>query len=124
MVKIMEPIMGSIMVTLNDPNGNTHCSTSGLACSVSVTCKQQKKKGRKNIPSEPKHGLDATASSMPVVILWVKKGGWSHADHRPCIETVGGTCASAAWSPSLRPCDGTAASASGQAKAGACEDGV
>jgi len=72
----------------------THCfSTSRPAHSVGVTCMQQKKnekkkKGEEDIPSEPIHRLHAAASPELVVSLWVEEGGQSHADHRPCAETV------------------------------------
>ena len=70
----------------------------GPACSVSDMHATQKKKekGEEDIPSEPIHGLHATASPKPVVSLWVEEGGQSHADHRPraenCVRDMGGQC--------------------------------
>ena len=101
-------------------NGNTHCSTSGPACSVGVTCKQQKKRGEKTYQVNPNMGL----MPLPVQHQWSFCGSKRVVGCMPTTGHIGGTCASAARLLLLRPCDGTAASASGQVKAGACEDGV
>ena len=57
--------------------------------------KKEKKKKRKEKKGmwthcKPIHRLHGTGSSMPVVSLWVKGHGRSHADHRPYAEAVGG----------------------------------
>jgi len=62
--------------------------TSGPAHPVG-TCNRRKKKRKKGRGRHTKvsqiHWLHATGSSMPVMSLWVKEGGW------PRTETVGGT---------------------------------
>jgi len=75
-------------------------------------------------------GIDVELPLQVKVSLWVKEGGRLRPDCRPHAETMGGTWASDARdgcrpSPSLssRPCNGTAASASGQARVGVHEDG-
>jgi len=75
-------------------------------------------------------GIDGELPLQVKVSLWVKEGGQLCPDCRPHAETMGGTWASDARngcrpspSPSSRPCDGTTASASGQARVGAHEDG-
>jgi len=65
---------------------------------------------------------------MAAVYLWGEEGGRSHADHRTHAETVGGhrwvmhAMQVQAWLL-LIPCDGAAASTSGQAEVGVCEGG-
>jgi len=75
-------------------------------------------------------GIDIELPLQVKVSLWVKEGGQLCPDCRLHAETMGGTWASDAHngcrplpSPSSRPCDGTAASASGQVRVGAHEDG-
>ena len=59
---------------------------------------------------------------MPVVSLWVEGHHWSHANHRPHIEAIGGTVQviHMIW-VQARLWGGMAASSSGQARVGACE---
>jgi len=65
---------------------------------------------------------------MAAVYLWGEEGGQSHADHRTCAETMGGhrwvmhAMQVQAWLSSM-PCDGAAASTSGQAEVGVCSGG-
>ena len=54
--------------------------------------KRERKKKEKRTHCEPIHWLHGTDSSMLGVSLWVEGRGRSCADHRPCAETVGGTC--------------------------------
>jgi len=75
-------------------------------------------------------GIDVELPLQVKVALWVKEGGRLHPNCRPHAETMGGTWASDAHdgcrpslSPSSRPCDSTAASASGQARVGVHKDG-
>jgi len=74
-------------------------------------------------------GIDVELPLQVKVSLWVKEGGWLCPDCRPHTETMGGTWVSdvrdgcrPSPSPSSRPCNGTAALASGQARVGAHED--
>jgi len=75
-------------------------------------------------------GINVELPLQVKVSLWVKEGGQLHPDCRLHAETMGGTWVSDARdgcrplpSPSSRPCDGTAALTSGQARVGAHEDG-
>jgi len=51
---------------------------------------KRKKKKETQTYWEPIYWLHGTGSSMPVVSLWVEGHGWSHADHRPHAEAMGG----------------------------------
>ena len=75
-------------------------------------------------------GIDVELPLQVKVSLWVKEGSWLRPNCRLHTETMGGTWMSDARDgcrpsplPLLRPCDDTAALASGQARVGVYEDG-
>jgi len=67
---------------------NVRFGTSGLACCIRHATekkrkdKKKEKRGEEGAQGDPLH---ATGSSMLVVSLCVKEGGW------PCVKIVGGT---------------------------------
>ena len=52
--------------------------------------RKEKEKKEMQTYCKPIYWLHGTGSLMPAVSLWVKGHGRSCADHRPCVEAVGG----------------------------------